>query len=117
MPSTMIEQLCYTWSTTGLSTLPAGFQVRAASQGVFDIYSKQYMAFDAYLRYRLPEGTDDSNTTTETSPYCLALAQAGEKRILVHKVYCGRDAYGRPGVHFAHLLTGLPDTFTARDAI
>ena len=112
----MVEQLCYTWSAVGLSG--SGFQVRAASDGVANINSMRFAAFDKYLRYTLPIGTERSLATTETSPFCLAYVDAGGERIIVHKVYTGRDAVGRrPGAYFAHMLAELPENFSVRDAI
>jgi GTPase-associated protein 1, middle domain/GTPase-associated protein 1, N-terminal domain type 2 len=106
----MVEQLCYTWSAVGLSG-SAGYQIRAASKGVADTNSKRVAAFDEYLEYRLPTGTNSSTATRETSPFCLAYVSAGSERILVHKVYVGQEVY------FTHLLADLSETFSVRFAI
>ena len=116
----MIDQLWYTWSSTGLSG-NVGFQVRAASEGLRNLNSERFMALDAHTRYSLPADADRFAATRETSPCSLAFIDVntgmGIERVLVHKVYIGRDAYGRPGVYFTHLLVGLPESFVARDAI
>lgn len=112
----MIEQLWYTWSTAGLGSV-TGFRVRAASPGLLDIHSERFRALEPFLRYDLPAGTDPYEATAANSPCDLALLEVGNKRILLQKVYVGKDAYNRPGVHFIHLLEGLPSTFLASDAI
>src|SRR5579859_7326209 len=114
----MVEQLCYTWSAVGLSG-SIGFQVRAASNGVADTNSMRFAAFNEYLHYRLPTGTDTSATIAEKPPSCLAYVSAGTERILVHRVYVGRDTDGNrhPSVYFSHLLADLPETFSVRSAI
>src|ERR1700738_1912837 len=112
----MIEQLWYTWSTVGLGSV-TGFRVRAASPGLADIRSERFRALEPFLHYDLPIGIDPYEASTANSPRCLALFDVGDKRILLQKVYVGKDAYNRPGVHFVHLLEGLPSTFLARDAI
>jgi GTPase-associated protein 1, N-terminal domain type 2/GTPase-associated protein 1, middle domain len=112
----MIEQLWYTWSTVGLGSV-TGFRVRAASSGLADIRSERFRVLERYLHYDLPVGVDPYEANTENAPYCLSLLDVADTRILVHKVYIGKDAYGRPGVHFIHLLEGLPHTFLAQNAI
>ena len=112
----MVEQLCYTRSAIGLSG-STEFQVRAASNGVSDINGRRFAAFDKYLRYTLPTGTERLSANIDNSPFCLAYIDAGIEPIIVHKVYTGRDAHGRPGVYFAHLLAELPGNFSVRDAI
>ena len=39
METSSAEQLWYTWSDVGLSTVHAGFRIRAASPGLTEIYS------------------------------------------------------------------------------
>jgi hypothetical protein len=113
-----IEQLWYTWSTTGLDAIPAGVRVRAASPGLTELNSERMRVLDRYLRYTLPIGTNRLEVDPQQAPVCLAFLR-GEKdeRVLVHKVYTGRDGRNRPGNYFAHLLAGLPSTFSAKDAI
>jgi len=111
-----IDQLWYTWSDVGLDTIRAGFRVRAASEGLQDVRSTRMQRLDRYQRYFLPQEVD-STIPPEIAPICLALIDTGEERILVHKVYTGKDGIGRYGAFFVHLLAGLPQDFSARDAI
>jgi hypothetical protein len=111
----MIEQLWYTWSTIGLGSV-TGFRVRAASPGLSNIRNESFRALENHLRYDLPIGVDPYEANMKNSPCCLSLLEVDNRRILVHKVYLGKDAYGRPGVPFIHLLEGLPPAFLARDA-
>src|SRR6266567_1566942 len=113
----MIEQLWYTWSDVGLSTIRAGFRIRAASAGLHDIRSSRVQKLDRYQRYALPRGLDDLAIPTSIAPACLSLISTGEEHILVQKVYTGKDAVGRDGAFFVHLLAGLPENFSAQDAI
>src|SRR5436190_19765543 len=103
-----IEQLWYTWSTRGLDAIPAGFRVRAASAGLTDMYGQRMEQLSRYLRYLLPPGSDNLNTSPTVAPICLAYVRtpSGE-RALVYKVYTGRDGRNRPGAYFAHMLVGL----------
>src|SRR5947209_8554772 len=110
----MMEQLWYTWSPIGLGGV-TGFRVRAASDGLTDLNSERFRSFRAHLNYYLPQGADPYTATIGTSPVCLAFIDPGNesnknpddkrnKHIVMRKVYTGKDAYGRPGVYFAHLL-------------
>ncbi|MFL5699868.1 MAG: TIR domain-containing protein [Ktedonobacteraceae bacterium] len=126
----LLEQLWYTWSPIGLGNV-TGFRVRAASDGLTDLNSERSRSFRGHLNYDLPQGTDPYTTTNETSPVCLAFIDPsiegnkdpndkGNKHIVMRKVYTGKDAYGRPGVYFVHLLDLLnetPNDFVASDAI
>lgn len=116
MVQSVIEQLWYTWSTTGLGSV-TGLRVRAASPGLSDIRSERFRALEPYLYYHLPTNTDNYTANRANSPCSLLLVNTGNERILAQKVYVGKDAYGRPGVYFIHLLAGLPNSFLARDAI
>lgn len=106
-----IEQLCYTWSDVGLSTLHAGFRIRAASPGLTEIYSERVKSMDRYMRYVLPPGTDRFAITPDMAPVCLAFIRTewGEY-ILVHKKYVGEDGFGRLGNFFIHLFAFGPDS-------
>lgn len=114
-----IEQIWYTWSTSGLGTMSAGYRVRAVSEGLKDIYGTRYRHLDSELRYTLPQGQGFNNNdfTRENAPICLAFLHDGFEKILVRKVFLGRDISGRNSVYFSHLLAGLPESFTPRDAI
>ncbi len=114
--STKIEQLWYTWSPIGVGGV-TGFRIRAASDGVKDINSERFRSFRPHLGYNLPVGTNLYEAPPETAPLCLAYVDAGSERILVHKVFIGKDAYGRHGVYFIHLVAELPENFSARKAI
>ena len=96
--NTPVEQLCYTWSDVGLSTVYAGFRIRAASPGLTEIYSERVKSMDRYMRYVLPPGTDRFAITPDMAPVCLAFVRTewGEY-ILVHKKYVGEDGVGRLG--------------------
>ena len=110
-----IDQLWYTWATIGLDSITAGFRIRAASGTLAQIMSLRVQNLDQYLRYVLPNGADDFDT--ESAPRSLALLKTSDgERILVNKIYTGRDKLGRPGAFFAHLLAPLPHDFTTKDA-
>ncbi|QBD80788.1 hypothetical protein EPA93_34405 [Ktedonosporobacter rubrisoli] len=112
-----IEQLWYTWSTRGLDEIPAGFRIRAASPGLRRIKSREVEQLSRFLRYKLPSGSDVLNTPPDVAPICLAYAYTEQnERILVHKVYTGRDGRNRPGAYFAHILVGL-DGLKAHEVI
>ncbi|MBE3564527.1 MAG: hypothetical protein IMW90_02240 [Thermogemmatispora sp.] len=111
-----IEQLWYTWSDRGLeSALAAGYRVRACSPGLSS--GGRLEQLRPYLRYRLPADTNLTSLKIEEAPRALALIQSGNERLLLHKVYAGRDGAGRPGNYFVHLLAGLEPTFSADRAI
>jgi hypothetical protein len=113
----MLEQLYFTWSTVGLGYV-TGLRVRAASEGISDINGERYNSFRPYLTYNLPPGTNlYAVDALDKTPTSLIFADTGKERIIVQKVYKGRDKYNNPGVYFAHLLAGLPDDFLAYDAI
>lgn len=124
---TTIDQLWYTWSHKGLGEIYRGYRIRAASIGLHSIRNIRVKALDRFQRYQLPQGADpvvaqslrhpDANDGLNVAPICLSLIDTGQERILVRKVYTGRDALGRPGVFFVHLLAGLPENFTATYAI
>jgi len=112
----VVEQLWYTWSDVGLDTLRAGARIRAASDGLRDIRSVRVQSLDRYLGYSLPPGADPA-IPIPAAPVCLSLIATEHERILVHKVYTGRDGVGRYGAFFVHLLAGLPEQFSAYNAI
>lgn len=112
-----VEQLWYTWSDVGLDTIRAGFRIRAASEGLKDIRSARVQHLDRYQRYSLPRNVNPAMINLNTAPICLSLINTGQERILVHKVYTGKDAVGRYGAFFVHLLTDLPEGFSAFHAI
>lgn len=110
-----IGQLWYTWSTVGFGSTN-GFRIRKVSEQLADVHSERVKGLDGFLRYALPPGYDSYATSPEQAPISLALFEAGGERVLLHKNYRGKDPVGRPGNFFAHLLAGLPPTFSARDA-
>ena len=112
----IVEQLWYTWSDVGLDTLRAGARIRAASDGLRDIRSARVQSLDRYQRYSLPPGADPA-IPLHAAPVCLSLIATEQERILVHKVYTGKDGVGRYGAFFVHLLAGLPEHFSAYNAI
>lgn len=125
-----MEQLWYTWSIEGLGGV-AGYRVRAASGGLMNINSDRVRSFRSYLNYSLPQGSDPYAATMETSPVCLAFADPANEatkdpneqrntHVIMQKMYKGKDAYGRAGVFFVHLvdlMTDTPNDFVASDAI
>jgi len=121
MENMPVEQLWYTWSDVGLSSVHAGFRVRAASPGLTEIYGPRVQSMDRYMRYDLPPGTDPFAITPEMAPVGLAFIRTdwNNEYILVHKNYSGKDGVGRPGNFFVHVLaTGeYSHYFSAEDAI
>ena len=112
-----LDQLWFTWSTSGLGSMPMGFRVRAASEGLYDTQSIRYRRLNRFLSYKLPEGTNISEFNKRIAPVSLSFIDNGDERLLIRKVFIGQDAVGRNGVFFTHLIAGLPREFTARDAI
>src|SRR5436853_4998850 len=90
----VIEQLWYTWSDVGIDRISAGFRIRAASEGLQDTRSELVQRLNPYQRYWLPRDANRSIDPNLT-PICLALIDTGKERILVHKVYTGKDGVGR----------------------
>jgi hypothetical protein len=112
-----LDQLWYTWSTSGLDAISAGHRVRAASEGLQDLQSLRYKSLSRYLSYHLSEEIKSSNVDTNTAPISLAFVNTSTERLLMRKVFTGNDAAGRKSAFFIHLIAGLPETFTAREAI
>ncbi len=112
-----IDQLIYTWSEVGLSGRTAGFRIRAASQGLSDDRSPRYRSLERYLSYDLPPGVRAISIRAADAPICMALIDAEEERILVRREMLDVESVGRPGAYLTHLLAGLPEHFSARDAI
>ena len=130
MDNIPVEQLWYTWSDVGLSTVHAGLRVRAASPELTEIYSDRVRSKDRYMRYALPPETDRSTITPDMAPIGLAFIRSewseennnkNEKKyeyILVHKNYLGKDGFGRSGNFFVHVLAlGENRDFPTEDAI
>lgn len=115
------EQLWYTWSDVGLSTVNMGFRIRAASPGLSEIYSERVKSMDRYMRYVLPSGTDRFAITPDMAPICLAFIRTdwNNEYILVHKKYVGEDGVGRLGNFFVHVIAlgNLSQYFSAANAI
>ena len=126
-----LDQLWFTWSRDGLGSMSAGFRVRAASKGLYDISGERFRRISPFLNYQLPADISPYEFESHIAPPISLSFIYGYKdyydhfhslndrdeRLLIRKVYIGRDAVGRPGVYFTHLITGFPDDFTARDAI
>ena len=116
-----IEQLYYTWATSGFGHGP-GYQVRAASEGLAEPNSLRYREIQGYLHYFLPSGTNTleaakDTATIDKAPVCLIFSTTRMERLLAYKVYRGRNENRDYGNYFVHLLAGLPADFVARDAI
>ncbi|GER86251.1 hypothetical protein KDW_04130 [Dictyobacter vulcani] len=104
-----MDQLWYTWSTTGLGSV-IGHRVRAASPRLLNLQDKVYQEIEKYLHYTLPDDINPYNITTASSPYSLAyIATERYGPLLMHRVYAGKDIYGRAGVFFIHVLANLND--------
>ena len=116
-----VEQLWYTWSDVGLSTVHAGFRVRAASPGLTEIYGDRVQSMDRYMRYALSPGVDRSTITPEMAPVGLAFIRSewNKEYILIHKNYLGKDGVGRSGNFFVHVLAlgEYSREFSTEDAI
>ena len=112
----MVEQLWYTWSEKGLNR-STGWQVRAASAGLADVYGQRTRSLLDHIGYDIPRGMRPVSATKANTPVSLAFTDNGVERLFVQKKYVGTDAFGRSGVYFAHLLAGISPTFLARDAI
>ena len=121
MENIPVEQLWYTWSDVGLSSIHAGFRIRAASPGLTEIYSERVKSMDRYMRYALPPDTNRATITPETAPISLAFIRTdwNNEYILVHKNYSGKDGVGRPGNFFVHVLAlgENSSSFSVEDAI
>lgn len=104
----MMEQLYYTWSQIGLGGI-TGFRIRAASDGLSDMDGERFHSFRPYLGYYLPKDMDPYQAETKNSPYCLAFVDTGKEHVALQKVFTGKDAYGRAGVYFIHLVASLPE--------
>ncbi len=129
MSERSIDQLWWTWSATGHGQTQ-GFQVRAASvgltdkSGLVDMRSPRMKMLRGYMNYALPDGVHDIDPLQ--APACLCFTElpsesgkdaVSRERLLVHKIYTGRDGAGRPGAYFSHLIIGLSSQFLARQAI
>jgi hypothetical protein len=113
----LLDQLWYTWSTAGLDAINAGYRVRAASEGLWDIQGIRYRRLSRFLAYNLSEEIQASNLDASVAPVSLAFITTPEERLLIRKVFTGKDLAGRNSKFFIHLIAGLPNSFTAREAI
>ena len=112
-----LDQLWYTWSTSGLGSMSMGYRVRAASEGLYDTQGMRYRRVDRFLRYELPQGININEFDARTAPISFAFVTNGDETLLMRKVFKGRDLAGRNSVFFTHLIAGLPREFPARYAI
>jgi hypothetical protein len=123
MSETGIQQLWYTWSEFGYGDLRGGgLRVRAASEQILCTDGRMEK-LEKYAGYKLPrDARRDDPALEQTAPRSLAFLRIPSKQtsqdefILVHTVYT-RDERGRPGAFFTHILTDLPQTFSAKEAI
>ncbi|HEY0755600.1 MAG TPA: hypothetical protein VGD98_16700 [Ktedonobacteraceae bacterium] len=112
-----LDQLWYTWSKNGLDSMAMGYRVRAASGDLHNTQSMRYRVLDRFLRYEAPQGININEFDARIAPISYAFISNGPERLLIRKVFKGRDLVGRNSVFFTHLIAGLPDEFTVRDAI
>lgn len=113
----MVEQFYVTSSPIGLEKKTAGVQIRAASPGLADPKSPRVIALKEICVYELPKGVAEHSAKPEDSPTNLTFTKIGSEQVIVHNVYVGADKHNRSGNFFAHLLAGLPEEWTAREAI
>src|SRR4051812_26165959 len=113
----MAEQLWRTWSFAGLTGRP-GMNIYARSPGLHTAAGDGGgVTLDWASTMRLPAGMGPA-TRPEDVPVGLALVISPDgQRLLTHRAYTGPDGHGRWGNYFAHVLAGLPQRFTAREAI
>src|SRR6266496_4956696 len=114
MEAKTLEQLWYTWSDIGIDDVGPGFRIRAASPGLARLKGPLYLLIRTYADYRLPDGVDSG---VVDPPIYLALVNTSYGKFLLHKVSLSKDRFGRSGNFFAHFVFGLPEHFSARDAI
>src|SRR5438045_3138280 len=102
-PGENIQQLWYTWAKFGYG-VKDDYGIRAASEELTEYRSDRVKALDNFAYYELPPGTDyHDNDLEQKAPYALSLVHlpgSGDKkgeRVLIHKVYAGKDGTGRPG--------------------
>ena len=112
-----LDQLWYTFSKDGFGSMTAGYRVRAASPGLYNLQDRRYRLVDRFLPYTLPRGINPSEFNARIAPISLSFVNNGAENLLIRKVFVGRDFAGRNSVFFTHLIAGLPREFTARDAI
>lgn len=115
-PTTLVEQLYYTWTDYGLE-IGSRMKVRAASAGLRDIYREQKRLIQSILVYALPAGADEYTTAPDEAPVTLALLETPIGQILVQKRYTGEDKRGRQGNYFIHFLLSQQNAIRAREAI
>jgi hypothetical protein len=113
MPAT-VDQLWYTASPVGLQA--TGFQVRAASPGLRDLSAPRFRRLERLLPYQAPT-SQGTSIRPDQAPVSLALLKLGEEYVLLHKAFVGLTWDARLGNYFTHVLAGLPDGFSAYDAI
>jgi len=110
----MSEQLWYTWSDIGVDDVGPGFRIRAASPGWASLQRPLYPLIRTYADHQLPDGVDSNGVDL---PIDLALFNTPYGKFLLHDISLPRDHLGRSGNFFAHFVFGLPEHFSARDAI
>ncbi|MBV9281550.1 MAG: hypothetical protein JOZ41_15835, partial [Chloroflexi bacterium] len=98
------------WTSSG-----GYYGVRAASTGLAD--DARFRRLEPFVKYALPANASLHRVTPASAPRTLALIAAGEERVLVNKVFVGKDDVGRAGIVFSHLVADLPEDFLAGDAI
>jgi len=96
----MFEQLLFTWAPEG--PIGPGFQPVAATARLADPHSALAQAAVRFCRYARPAGLDDP----ATAPISYGWADVGLDRVVFRRGYLGRDASGRPGNFYAHILAG-----------
>src|SRR5450755_3399966 len=73
----MVEQLWYTWSEKGLNR-STGWQVRAASAGLADVYGQRTRSLLDHIGYDIPRGMRPVSATKANTPVSLAFTDNGE---------------------------------------
>src|SRR5579872_5106417 len=97
-----LDQLWFTWSPYGLGSMPMGFRVRAASEGLYDTQGMRYRGIDRFLDYQLPAHVSPYEFESRIAPpisfsfidnsYYNVYHGSDERyeRLLIRKVYNGR---------------------------
>ncbi len=94
-----LDQLWYTWSQHGLG-VGTGYRVRAASGELRNTQSMRYRLLDRFLRYELPQGININEFDARNAPISYAFISNGPERLLIRKVFKGRDPAGRNPVFY-----------------
>jgi hypothetical protein len=111
----MIQQLWRTWASAGLEGTP-GLNVYAVSPGLEEMVRAKDDGLDIASSFDLPPGITLATDPFDV-PVSFAFTGAAGRRMVARRRYTGLDGRGRWGNYFAHVLTGFPSRYGAREAI